>query len=118
MNPRITMRTEGDDFVRFALFLAAMSLSLAACVTTKQARVRSALLDAGVPPTTADCMAEPLGRDLSVSQLQSLQRVAKLAKAKDGQIDSKRALEVLRRDLDPETVGVVVRAGLGCLVRG
>ncbi len=104
--------------MKTGLFLAALFLALAGCVTTKQAQVRSALLDAGVPPSTADCMAEPLGRDLSVSQLQSLQRVAKLAKAKDGQIDSKRAMEVLRRDLDPETVGVVVRAGLGCLVRG
>jgi hypothetical protein len=27
-------------------------------------------------------------------------------------------LNLLKRDLDPETVGVVVRAGVGCFVRG
>lgn len=104
--------------MKSGLILVAATLALAACTTTKQSQVRSALLDAGVPPSTATCMAEPLGRDLSVSQLKSLQRVAKLAQTSPGKIDSKKALEVLQRDLDPETVGVVVRAGIGCMVRG
>jgi hypothetical protein len=66
----------------------------------------------------ADCMAEPLGRDLSVSQLRSLQRVAKLANTAPANMTQQQVMTMLKRDLDPETVGVVVRAGVGCFVRG
>lgn len=66
----------------------------------------------------ATCMAEPLGRDLSVNQLKSLQRVAKLANTSPTKMTQKQVMDLLRRDLDPETVGVVVRAGIGCFVRG
>jgi hypothetical protein len=99
--------------------LPLMLLALASgCATTKQAQVRSALLDAGLPQPMADCMAEPLGRDLSVGQLKSLQRVAKLAQTTPTQMTQKQVMDLLKRDLDPETVGVVVRAGLGCFLRG
>jgi hypothetical protein len=94
-------------------------LALAAgCATTKQAQVQSALLDAGMPKPMATCMAEPLGQELSVSQLRSLQRVAKLANTSPSQMTQKQVMDLLKRDLDPETVGVVVRAGIGCFVRG
>jgi hypothetical protein len=63
-------------------------------------------------------MAEPLGRDLSVQQLQSLQRVAKLAQTSPTKMTQQQVLNLLKRDLDPETVGVVVRAGVGCFVWG
>jgi hypothetical protein len=33
-------------------------------------------------------------------------------------LGSQQALDLLRRDVDPEMAGVVVRAGLGCLLRG
>ena len=99
--------------------LPLMMLALASgCATTKQAQVRSALLEAGLPQPMAECMAEPLGRDLSVGQLKSLQRVAKLAQTAPTQMTQKQVMDLLKRDLDPETVGVVVRAGLGCFLRG
>lgn len=98
--------------------LALSALVLASCTTTKQAQVNSALLDAGLPPPMAKCMAEPLGRDLSVDQLRALQRVAKLAKTAPASMTQKQVMDLLKRDLDPETVGVVVRAGVGCFVRG
>jgi hypothetical protein len=63
-------------------------------------------------------MAEPLGKELSVSQLKSLQRVAKLANTSPTKMTQKQVMDLIKRDLDPETVGVVVRAGLGCFVRG
>jgi hypothetical protein len=96
----------------------ALLLIVSACATTKEARVRSALLDAGMPEPMAVCMAEPLGRDLSVSQLRSLQRVAKLADTAPSNMTQAQVLDLLKRDLDPETVGVVVRAGVGCFLRG
>jgi hypothetical protein len=33
-------------------------------------------------------------------------------------LDERRILDLLGRDLDPQTVQVVVRAGLGCFLRG
>ena len=104
--------------MRTPLLLLALLPALAACTTTKQAQVRTALLDAGLPPPMADCMAEPLGRDLSVSQLKSLQRVAKMAQTAPANMTTQQVMNLLKRDLDPETVGVVVRAGFGCFVRG
>ncbi|MGL6043930.1 MAG: hypothetical protein ACRC1J_08405, partial [Sandaracinobacteroides sp.] len=64
------------------------------------------------------CMAEPLGAELSVTQLRSLQRVAKLAQTAPANLSQSQLLDLLKRDLDPETVGVVVRAGVGCILRG
>jgi hypothetical protein len=104
------MRLLAPSFLALAL--------LAGCASTKEARVESALLDAGMPEPMAQCMAEPLGRDLSVQQLQSLQRVAKLAQTSPTKMTQQQVLNLLKRDLDPETVGVVVRAGVGCFVRG
>lgn len=98
--------------------IPAVILGLSACTTTKQAQVRTALLDAGLPEPMAECMAEPLGRDLSVSQLKSLQRVAKMAQTAPANMTTQQVMNMLKRDLDPETVGVVVRAGFGCFVRG
>jgi hypothetical protein len=105
--------------MRNALPLSVLTLlALAGCATTKEAQVRSALLDAGLPPPMATCMAEPMGQQLSVSQLKSLQRVAKLAQTAPANMTQKQVMDLLKRDLDPETVGVVVRAGLGCALRG
>lgn len=101
-----------------ALTAVVLLVGASACTTTKQAQVRTALLDAGLSEPMADCMAEPLGRDLSVQQLKSLQRVAKLANTAPSKMTQQQVLNLLKRDLDPETVGVVVRAGLGCFVRG
>lgn len=100
------------------LLLPALVMALAGCATTKQAQVRSALLDAGLSEPMAKCMAEPLGSELSVNQLKSLQRVAKLANTAPTRMTEKQVLDLLKRDLDPQTVGVVVRAGIGCLLRG
>ena len=100
------------------LAIAAALLALSACATTKQAQVRSALMDAGLSEPMASCMAEPMGKDLSVNQLKSLQRVAKLVNNSPANLTQKQIMDLLKRDLDPETVGVVVRAGLGCFLRG
>jgi hypothetical protein len=104
--------------MRIAPLALALILALPACTTTKQAQVRTALLDAGLSQPMADCMAEPLGRDLSVNQLKSLQRVARLANTSPAKMTTQQVMNLLKRDLDPETVGVVVRAGVGCFVRG
>lgn len=95
-----------------------VAVLLAGCAVTREAQVRTALTDAGLPPAFAQCMAEPLARDLSNDQLRSLARVAKLAGTNMRGLDERRILDLLGRDLDPQTVQVVVRAGLGCFLRG
>lgn len=103
--------------MRIMILLAGLAI-LSACATTKEAQVRSALADAGLPTPLAQCMAEPLARDLSASQLRSLSRVAKMGRTEVGQMTQKQFVDLLKHDVDPETVGVVVRAGVGCFLRG
>ena len=98
------------------LLIAALLLS--GCAATKEMQVRSALVNAGLPEGIAQCMATPLAQDLSVQQLQSLNRVAKYARAEGRGLTEGQVLDLFRRDLDAKTVGVVVRAGLGCFLRG
>ncbi len=92
--------------------------ALTACAVNKETQVRAALSDAGVPAATAQCMAEPMARELSVSQLKALGRVAKPLRDSGRRYSQRELFDILRRDLDPETMAVVVRAGFGCLVRG
>ncbi len=92
--------------------------TLAGCTATKEMRVRSALTNAGVPEPMAICMAEPLARDLSADQLRALARVGKLSRTRPTDLSERQILDMLKRDLDPETVGVVIRAGIGCILRG
>jgi hypothetical protein len=104
--------------MRHALSIATAALLFVGCTTTKQAQVRTALTDAGLPPSVAACMAEPMGEELSVNQLKSLQRVAKLAKTAPADLTQRQVMDLLQRELDPQTVGVVLRAGVGCFLRG
>ncbi|WP_199554700.1 hypothetical protein [Sandaracinobacteroides hominis] len=98
--------------------LAALLLTAAGCTATKEMQVRSALTDAGMPPATAQCMAQPMARDLSTDQLRSMSRVAKALRDSGRTYSQRELIDILRRDLDPETVAVVVRAGVGCFLRG
>lgn len=98
--------------------LAVVLIALAGCAATKEAQVRGALLNAGLPQGVAQCMATPLARDLSVKQLQSLNRVTNYARGEGRGLTQGQVLDLFRRDLDPETLGVVVRAGIGCFLRG
>lgn len=101
-----------------AVAILALALGLGACATSREAQVRSALTEAGLPPSVAACMAEPMARDLTNSQLRSLGRVARSLSGRGARLTEGQVLDLLLRDLDPETVGVVVRAGVGCVLRG
>jgi len=101
-----------------AIILTATLGLLAGCAATKETRVRTALTEAGLPAPIAQCMAEPLARDLTTSQLRSLGKVAQLRDTRVGTLTQREFLDMLRRDVDPETVGVVLRAGIGCFMRG
>jgi hypothetical protein len=64
---------EGLDMKR--ILLAGLVISLASCSTGKlgEARVRTALMDAGLDRANAACMAERMSDRLSLGQLKRLQ---------------------------------------------
>lgn len=98
--------------------LALGATLLAGCAASREAQIRSALTNAGLPPPMAQCMASPLASDLSNDQLLKLGRLAKAVDDPTRVRNEADLINLLRRDLDPETVAVVVRAGLGCFLRG
>jgi hypothetical protein len=100
--------------------LIALPLLAAACATTavKESRVRSALVDAGVRPALASCMARPMAEQLSVEQLRRLQAVRGITRAPMRDITMGEVYDLMRRSVDPETMSVVTRAGLGCAITG
>lgn len=89
-------------------------LALLAACTSPQMRVRTALVDAGLRAPVADCMAEQMTDQLSLSQLQKLGRAAG---ASEGFVPGREAAELValaQRVDDPEVIGIVAAAGLVC----
>lgn len=92
--------------------------AVAGCAASREARIASALTEAGLRPDLARCMATPIARDLSSDQLRSLQRVARLSSDRAKDMTGGQILDTLQKsNLDPETVAVLARAGLGCFLR-
>ncbi|QMW22027.1 hypothetical protein [Sandaracinobacteroides saxicola] len=91
---------------------------LAGCTATKEMRVRSALQDAGMPPSQAACMARPLAEQLSVEQLRQLQSLVRMGEAQARALPPGELAARLGRVLDGPTLAVVLRAGFGCALRG
>ncbi|MDW8413921.1 MAG: hypothetical protein RMK78_00405 [Thermaurantiacus sp.] len=92
----------------------ALALALGACVATKEARVRRALMEAGVPEPVARCMARPMAEDLSVAQLRALADAARLARRPVGEVTVAEAFRALRRVGDPQVIGTLAATGLSC----
>ena len=101
---------------RFAL---AALVALAACATpSPEGRVRDALMDAGVSPPMAGCMAEHMVDRLSLAQLRRIGSLAKLPHRDIGNMTVDEFLYRVRALEDPEILTVVSRAGLGCAIAG
>ena len=81
-----------------------------------EARVKTVLLDNGVPETMADCMAPRMVERLSINQLRKLERAA----PQDGEsavpLSTQDALARIRRIDDNEAVEVTVTAAGVCVV--
>ncbi|KKC27587.1 hypothetical protein [Sphingomonas sp. SRS2] len=95
------------------------ALALSACATVSpEARVRSKLIEAGLRPAVAACMAERMVDRLSLVQLKRLQSLGGLAKHDPRGMSIDDFAHRLRALNDPEIVSVVLRAGLGCSLAG
>ena len=99
---------------RAATLIAVLALS--ACATP-ETRVRTALLDAGLPPPIAGCMADRMVDRLSLIQLNKLSGLKKLRGANASKLSVDEFLRRTRSLQDPEILSVVTSSGLICAVR-
>ncbi len=91
-------------------------LALSACATP-ETRVRTALLDAGLSPPIASCMANRMVDRLSLVQLNKLSGLKKLRAGDMRKLSIDEFLRRTRSLQDPEILGVVSSSGLICAVR-
>lgn len=95
------------------------ALLLAGCATVSpEARVRTKLIDAGIRPPVAGCMAERMVDRLSLVQLKRLQSLGGLSGDRMRGMSVDELVHRLRALQDPEIVSVVLRAGIGCSIAG
>ena len=91
------------------------ALLLASCATVSpEARVRAGLMDAGLPPSTAGCMAENMVDRLSLVQLRRIESLASLRKSHMDNLTVDRFLYKLRALEDPEIFAVTSKAAISC----
>jgi hypothetical protein len=98
------------------IVLAALPLIALSACATPESRVRTALLDAGLPRPIATCMAQRMVDRLSLGQLQKLGRLSGLGEAQIGQMTIREFTRRVGALGDPEILGVVTTAGLGCAI--
>jgi hypothetical protein len=93
------------------------ALALAGCATVSpEARVRAKLVEAGIAPPVAGCMAERMTDRLSMAQLKRLQSFGGLARHDVRGMSIDELVYRLRALQDPEIVSVVLKAGIGCAI--
>lgn len=94
--------------------LPAMFL-LSSCATlSPEARLRAGLMDAGLPPATAGCMAERMADRLSLPQLRRIQSLASLRNSHMEGLTIDLFLHKLRALEDPEIFVVTSKAAIAC----
>lgn len=91
-------------------------LVLSACATP-ETRVRTALVDAGLPKPIATCMADRMVDRLSLIQLNKLSGLKKLRNKDMQKTSIDEFLKRTRSLQDPEILGVVTSSGLICAVK-
>ncbi|WP_022681132.1 hypothetical protein [Sphingobium bisphenolivorans] len=91
------------------------SLLLSSCATVSpESRLRVGLMDAGLSPRMAGCMAERMVDRLSIVQLRRLQSLAWLRNSDIGDMTIDRFLFKVRALEDPEIFMVSSKAALAC----
>ena len=101
---------------RFSLPILAAAFALAGCSAIYENRVESKLVDAGLSPPVAACMAERMVDRLSRKQLQDIGRLAGAGRKAD--MNLRQFLRQYRAAVDPEVYSVLTTAGLRCALAG
>ncbi|MES2288581.1 MAG: hypothetical protein V4530_02500 [Pseudomonadota bacterium] len=98
-----------------AFAIALPLIALSACATP-ETRVRTALIDAGLPRPIATCMAQRMVDRLSLGQLQRLSHLSGLNEHTIGQMTVREFIRKVDALGDPQILTVVTTAGLGCAI--
>ena len=101
---------------RLTTVLAIALFALTGCASLAKPNVRSSLIEAGVRPSVADCMADRMTDRLSVQQLQKLKRVKARPGEKKNDLSAAEIVQRVRRVDDTEVVTVTASAGAICSV--
>ena len=103
--------------LRRALMTLPAALILSSCATVSpESRVRAGLIDAGLSPRMAGCMAERMVDRLSLIQLRRLQSLASLRKSHMEDMTVDRFLYKVRALEDPEIFTVTSKAAIICAI--
>ena len=101
--------------LRLAAAALPAALLLSSCVTVSpESRVRAGLVEAGISPRMAACMAERMVDRLSLVQLRQIQSLASLRKSHMEDMTVDRFLYKLRALEDPEIFTVTSKAAILC----
>lgn len=101
--------------MRKLVLILSFSLPLAACATP-ETRIRTALVNAGLPKPMSGCMADRMVDRLSLLQLNKLRGLQKL---KDNELRKTTFEQFVKRTKslqDPEIMSVVTSSGVICAV--
>lgn len=101
--------------VRWIAVTAALVL-LAGCATPEQ-RVRAGLVDAGLSPPIAACMAERMVERLNLLQLRRIGRLGALRDANVRELSVEQFLHRARALGDPEILAVMTTSAGICAIR-
>ncbi|MET0360923.1 MAG: hypothetical protein ABW048_04130 [Sphingobium sp.] len=107
-------KAPSDISLRRRPYFAAVLLLCGCATLSPESRLRAGLIDAGLSPRMAQCMAERMADRLSITQLRRLQSLASLRKADMGAITLDRFLYKVRALEDPEIFLVSSKAAIGC----
>lgn len=99
------------------LAAALISLAVAGCASP-ESRVRSSLMNLGLPYAAADCLAENAAPRLSSRQIKDLSRLSGVSERRIGDMTVGDLGELLTRSGNLEMVEIFARAGLGCAIIG
>lgn len=99
------------------LFAAAAMIALLAGCATPEQRVRAGLVDAGLSPPLAACMAERMVERLNLLQLRRIGRLGDLRDANVRELSVDQFLHRARALGDPEILAVMTTSAGICAIR-
>lgn len=104
--------------MRLSVLAAGLGLLALAGCSTPESRVRSSLMNMGMPETAATCMADNVASRLSPEQIRTLSRMSGMSERGIGKMTIAEFTQLLVRSGNAEMVGLFARAGAGCAIMG
>ena len=103
--------------MRTLIIAALLPLTLTGCATP-ETRIRTALVEAGLPKPIAGCMAGRMVDRLSLMQLNKLRGLNKLQNKDARKLSVEEFVKRTKALQDPEILGVVTSSGVICAISG